>query len=126
MPALLDGAGGAVSDKGGVKLPTVVAEADDELEPVVVDFFELTDLELACKAISFELALLSIDDTADADVALIAALADTLALGVIDSTVFELSTTNCCVSFTSSMFLSSEIPMVSSELRVVSAGSVKV
>ena len=46
MPALLDGAGGAVCDEVETELPIVIAAADNELEPVVVDIFELADIEL--------------------------------------------------------------------------------
>jgi hypothetical protein len=98
---LLDGAGADVDfDVDKVELPDVVAAALDELEPVVVAVFVLADLALAVEAVDFELALLASEDAADADDAdgaVVAAVADGLALGVIDSTVFLLSMTNCWV-----------------------------
>ncbi len=78
---MLDGAGADVDfDVDKVELPDVIAAALDELEPVVVAVFVLADLALAVEAIDFELAQLASEDAADADSAVVAAVADGLAL----------------------------------------------
>lgn len=101
IAALLDGAGAPVDEAvDEVELPVVVAAAVDMVEPVVVEDLVLADLALAVEvveAVVFEEALLFSEDAAEADETEVAAVADALALGVIDSTVFVLSTTNCCV-----------------------------
>jgi len=75
----------------------VLAEAPlDELEVAldVAELVELADLALAVEVEDFVAALLPVDAAVADEAALVAEVADALALGVIDSTVFVLSTTN--------------------------------
>lgn len=60
----------------------------------VAELVELADLALAVEVEDFVAALLAVDAAVADEAALVAEVADALALGVIDSTVFVLSTTN--------------------------------
>ena len=60
----------------------------------VAELVELADLALAFEVEDFVAALLAVDAAVADEAALVAEVADALALGVIDSTVFVLSTTN--------------------------------
>jgi len=85
-----------------VEPPLVAAAELDELGPVpllLVDVADpVADFALAVDVADFSELLLTLtaeDDAAEAEVALVvAAVAEALPLGVIDSTVLELSTTN--------------------------------
>ena len=99
---MLDGAG---ADVAVVDFePPLVAAAAVVVDPVVLADFLEADLALAVEAVDSDLALLVSDDADIADEAadavdaadvVAATVADALPLGVIDSTVFLLSTTNC-------------------------------
>ena len=65
-----------------------------EVAPDVAELVELADLALAVEVEDFVAALLAVDAAVADEAALVAEVADALALGVIDSTVFVLSTTN--------------------------------
>lgn len=60
----------------------------------VAELVELADLALAVELEDFVTALLAVDAAVADEAALVAEVADALALDVIDSTVFVLSTTN--------------------------------
>ena len=60
----------------------------------VAELVELADLALAVEAEVIVAALLAVDAAVADEAALVAEVADALALGVMDSTVFVLSTTN--------------------------------
>ena len=68
--------------------------AELEVALDVAELVELADLALAVEVEDFVAALLAVDATVADEAALVAEVADALALGVIDSTVFVLSTTN--------------------------------
>ena len=60
----------------------------------VAELVELVDLALAVEVEDFVAALLAVDAAVADEAPLVAEVADALALGVTDSTVFVLSTTN--------------------------------
>ena len=82
----------------GAGAASVLAEeaplAELEVALDVAELVELADLALAVEVEDFVAALLAVDATVTDEVALVAEVADALALGVMDSTVFVLSTTN--------------------------------
>lgn len=69
-----------------------LAELDFTLD--VAELVELADLALAVEVEDFVAALLAVDAAVADEAPLVAEVADALALGVMDSTVFLLSTTN--------------------------------
>ena len=69
-----------------------LAELDFALD--VAELVELADFALAVEAEDFVAALLAVDAAVADEAPLVAEVADALALGVTDSTVFLLSTTN--------------------------------
>lgn len=69
-----------------------LAELDFTLD--VAELVELADLALAVEVEDFVAALLAVDAAVADEAPLAAEVADALALGVMDSTVFLLSTTN--------------------------------
>ena len=82
----------------GAGAASVLAEEAPLAEPVVAlnvaELVELADLALAVELEDFVTALLAVDAAVADEAALVAEVADALALDVIDSTVFVLSTTN--------------------------------
>ena len=82
----------------GAGAASVLAEEAllDELEVALdmPELVELADLALAVEAEVIVAALLAVDAAVADEAALVAEVADALPLGVMDSTVFVLSTTN--------------------------------
>ena len=82
----------------GAGAASVLAEEAllDELEVALdmLELVELADLALAVEAEVIVAALLAVDAAVADEAALVAEVAGALALGVMDSTVFVLSTTN--------------------------------